>query len=59
MKSALRVLTARLGEGYGRTRLMWYCQKYNVFPTENKCPNEMYNEIKMQYSYGRAEKNGR
>lgn len=58
MKSALRVLTARLGEGYGKCRLMWFCQKYGVFPTEN-CPNEMYNEIKMQYSYGRAEKSGR
>ena len=38
-------LVARYGEGYGRIRLVWLCQKYDITPLD-EVPEAMYNDIK-------------
>lgn len=53
MKQALNALSARLGGGYGRVRLMWYCQRYWL-GIEDECPERMLNDIKREVRYGRA-----
>lgn len=45
MSNALRSMTARWGESYGRAQWAWLLQKYNVMPWDD-VPEAMLNEIK-------------
>ena len=48
MSKAFRKLSDKFGAGYGRIRLNWHCQCYDVLSCWDECPEQMMDDIEKE-----------